>query len=79
MDYLPAIFGFLTGGGLSAIASIRYIKKNTKLDYSDRAIKFMDDQNKIITQRFEKLEARVKELEKISCERLECKTRIKSI
>jgi hypothetical protein len=76
MEYIKIILGFLTGGGITAIASLRYMKKTSKLDYADRAMKFMEDQNTKLIVRIEALENRVDILEPISCKRMDCNIRL---
>lgn len=79
MDYILPILGFLTGGGFTAIVSLRYIKQTSKIDYTEKLSNFWEEQNDKLLKRFSELEKRVLDLEKISCERTDCPARIKSI
>ena len=74
--YIPTILAFFTGGGITAVLSFRYAKKTSKLDYADRAMKFMEETNEKLIKRVEILEQRVDTLEPISCRRIDCKIRI---
>ena len=74
-EYILPILGFITGGGATALVSLRYIKQNTKLDYTDKALQFMEAQESKLLTRFSKLETRVSELEKISCITADCTKR----
>lgn len=74
--YLPSIIAFLTGGGITAVLSLKYQKKTSKLDYADRAMKFMEDTNEKLIERINELEKRIDNLETISCKRLNCQIRI---
>lgn len=76
MEYLSTIIAFITGGGITAVASWRFVKKTSKLDYADRAMKFMEDQNIKLIVRIEALENRVDTLEPISCKRMDCTIRL---
>jgi len=76
MEYLPTTLAFLTGGGATAIVSLRYIKKTSKLDYADRAMKFMEDQNIRLVSRIDLMDKRIDALELISCHKTDCKNRM---
>lgn len=56
MDYLFTIISFVAGSGLTTIFSIRYIRKNTKLDYADSAVTLLDTQNQKLIDRIDELE-----------------------
>jgi hypothetical protein len=77
------IIAFVSGGGITGLISsfvtLRYATKTPKLDYTDRLGDFWEKQNEKIIARFEGLEKRIDELETMSCERADCKIRIKSI
>lgn len=77
MEYLSTILAFITGGGLTALISARWTRKNSKLDYADRAIAFMESQNERLILRIDKMGKRIDSLEVVSCQKLECKNRIK--
>jgi hypothetical protein len=76
---LYTILGFISGGGITAIVttfiSFKYAKKTPKLDYTERLGQFWEEQNEKLLKRFSSLETRVEGLEKISCERVDCKNR----
>jgi hypothetical protein len=76
MDYLMTALGFITGGGMTAIFSVRYVRKNTKLDYADKAIKFMEGRQDKMQEQVKDLETRIDDLEQISCIRHDCTERI---
>jgi len=76
MDYLSTIIAFLTGGGITSILSLRYARRNSKLDYADRAMKFMEDQNERLVLRIDVMDKRIDGLELISCHKVDCKMRI---
>ena len=78
-EYIFPIIGFITGGGISTVLSVRYLRKNSKLDYADKAIKFMEEQEAKLLSRFSTLEKRVTDLEKISCITTNCKKRKVSV
>jgi hypothetical protein len=80
---LYTILGFIGGGGVSAVVTtfinFKYARKTPQLDYTKQLSDFWEDQNKKLLDRFKALEDRVEGLEAMSCERTECKNRIKSI
>jgi hypothetical protein len=70
---------FISGGGISTFISLRYARKTNKVDFADKAMKFMEEQNDKMIRRVEKLEIRLDELEEISCTREGCNIRIKAV
>ena len=50
--------------------------KSDKVDYADKAIKFMDEQNDKYTARINGLEERIEALEKIICKNTNCLNRV---
>lgn len=69
MQYLSQILIFITGGGLFALLNWKLKAKTDKVDYADKAIKFMDELNDKYTVRINDLEARIEALEKIICKK----------
>ncbi len=79
MEYLITILGFITGGGLTAVVSARYIRKTSKIDAADKVVKFYEDQAVNLVNRLEGIDKRVKALEEMACSRKDCKDRITPI
>lgn len=73
--YITTILGFITGGGISTVLTLRYFRKGKKLDYADKAINFMEEIQNKMNQRISDLEARINSLEQISCVQLNCDDR----
>jgi len=73
---ITIIGSFITGGGLSTFFTLRYVKRSQKLDFADRAIKFMEGQNENLMKDVIALQAEVKQLQKFRCERMDCTKRI---
>ena len=83
--YITTFIAFVTGGGVTAVLSIRYARKTTKLDYADKAMKFMESVNDEmgkrydeLGKRYDELGQRVKNLEDSSCINFDCNERIKA-
>lgn len=77
--FLYSFLPFIAGGGVSTIISLKYARKNNKLDFADKAMKFMEEQNDKTNARVERLEKRIDDLEEISCIRENCNIRQKAI
>ena len=78
-NYLFSFLSFVAGGGVTSIISLRYARKNNKVDFADKAMKFMEEQNDKMIERVEKLEKRIDGLEEISCIRENCEIRQKTV
>lgn len=72
MDFILPLLGFISGGGISTVIAIKYTKKNNKLDYADKAVKFMEDVQDKMNVRIHDLEIRIETLEEISCIQVNC-------
>ena len=44
LEYLAILLSFITGGGISTLISLRYIRKVGKIDYTEKAIAFIEKQ-----------------------------------
>lgn len=75
MQWIEILMGFITGGGLMVLTNWKINKRSQKVDFADKAVKFMEEQNDIYIKRIEKLEADVKKLFVFKCEDLTCKNR----
>ena len=64
-EYLPIILGFITGGGISTLITLRYIRKVGKLDYTEKAIAFIEKQYDAVLAKNKELHDRVTALEKL--------------
>jgi hypothetical protein len=81
LEYLSIILSFITGGGISTLISLRYIRKGGKLDYTEKAIAFIERQYDEVLAKNKELHDRVTALEKLIplvCFRLNCEHRQKS-
>jgi len=83
MEYLSIIISFIVGGGLTTILNLRLSKKametankSQKVDFADKAVKFMEGQNDNLMERVIRLESEILKLGTFRCERQECPTRI---
>lgn len=76
-EYLDMIFAFVVGGGLTTLINLKYLKRNSKLDFADKAVKFMDHVNDGLLERVGILEDKVKELTEMKCKKADCPDRIK--
>lgn len=74
-EWIQIVLGFVTGGGLMVLTNYKINKRSQKVDFADKAVKFMEEQNDIYIARIEKLEADVKKLFEFKCEDLTCKNR----
>jgi len=83
MEYLSLIFTFIIGGGLTTLINFRLNKKaqevanqSQKVDFADKAVKFMETQNDSLMERIVTLEEDVKKLFVFKCEKINCKDRV---
>ena len=44
IEYISIIISFITGGGISTLLSLRYLRKVGKIDYTEKAIAFIEKQ-----------------------------------
>ena len=79
MDYLSTILAFVSGGGISTIISLKFARKSNKVDFADKAIHFMEEQNDKMIKRVKALEKRIDDLEEISCLKIDCTGRVKVV
>ena len=75
MEYIDAIAGVITGGGLQYMVNMKFNRKKAKLDYADNAVSFMEKMGKEYLERIVQLETDVQSLFSIKCENLECRNR----
>lgn len=81
LEYLSIIISFITGGGISTLISLRYIRKVGKIDYTEKAITFIEKQYDDVLAKNKELHERVTALEKLIplvCFASECVKRIKN-
>ena len=80
LEYISIILSFITGGGISTLISLRYLRKNGKIDYTEKAIAFIEKQYDDVLAKNKELHERVTALEKLIpmvCFRLDCEKRQK--
>ena len=80
LEYFSIILSFITGGGISTLISLRYLRKNGKIDYTEKAIAFIEKQYDDVLAKNKELHERVTALEKLIpmvCFRLDCEKRQK--
>mgnify|MGYP000952107110 CR=1 FL=1 len=80
LQYLSIILSFITGGGISTLITLRYIRKAGKLDYTKKAITFIEKQYDDVLAKNKELHERVTALEKLiplACFRINCEVRKK--
>ncbi len=78
LEYISIILSFITGGGISTLISLRYLRKNGKIDYTEKAIAFIEKQYDDVLAKNKELHERVTALEKLIpmvCFNLECTLR----
>jgi len=81
LEYFSIILSFITGGGISTLISLRYIRKVGKLDYTEKAIAFIEKQYDDVLAKNKELHERVTALEKLIplvCFVTDCIKRIKN-
>ena len=76
MNYLTMIIAFATGGGLFKLVTWGLSKRTAKLEFTDKYVKFVDEQADSLMKRVETLEIQVNALSRIQCGRLDCLIRI---
>ncbi len=80
-EYLSIIISLITGGSISTLITLRYIRKGGKLDYTEKAIAFIERQYDEVLAKNKELHDRVTALEKLiplACFRLSCDNRQKN-
>jgi hypothetical protein len=80
LEYISIILIFITGGGISTLISLRYLRKAGKIDYTEKAIAFIEKQYDDVLAKNKELHERVTALEKLiplACFRMECDQRQK--
>ena len=80
VEYFSIIAGFITGGGISTLISLRYLRRLSKLDYTEKAIAFIERQYDDVLVKNKELHERVTALEKLIplvCFKVDCPTRQK--
>ena len=80
LEYFSLILSFVAGGGISTLISLRYIRKVGKIDYTEKAITFIEKQYDDVLAKNKELHDRVTALEKLIplvCFRLDCESRQK--
>ena len=78
IEYISIIISFITGGGISTLLSLRYLRKVGKIDYTEKAIAFIEKQYDDVLAKNKELHERVTALEKLiplACFKLNCKIR----
>ena len=82
MDYINIIISFILGGGLTTILTLKYTKAGSKIDMTEKAIKFWEEQFNSILEKHQDLELKYEELKKLIedrapllCYNLQCKDR----
>ena len=81
LEYLAILASFITGGGISTLITLRYIRKVGKLDYTEKAIAFIEKQYDDVLAKNKELHERVTALEKLIplvCFKMDCTQRQKS-
>ena len=80
LEYISTIISFITGGGISTLISLRYIRKAGKLDHTEKAITFIEKQYDDVLAKNKELHERVTALEKLIplvCFKIDCSSRQK--
>jgi hypothetical protein len=80
LEYISIILSFITGGGISTLISLRYLRKAGKIDYTEKAIAFIEKQYDDVLAKNKELHERVTVLEKLiplACFRMDCDQRQK--
>lgn len=76
MDYLSQIISFIIGGGLSTIVNLRLNKKSQSLDFTEKAVKFLEDRTDKLMEDIKKMQLQIDILSELKCEKNPCKHRI---
>ena len=80
IEYISIIISFITGGGISTLLSLRYLRKVGKIDYTEKAIAFIEKQYDDVLAKNKELHERVTALERLiplACFKLGCELRQK--
>jgi hypothetical protein len=81
LEYISIILSFITGGGISTLISLRYLRKAGKIDYTEKAITFIEKQYDDVLAKNKELHERVSALEKLIplvCFATDCVKRMKN-
>ena len=81
LQYLTILISFITGGGISTLISLRYLRKAGKIDYTEKAIAFIEKQYDDVLAKNNELHERVTALEKLIpmvCFKMDCGQRQKN-
>ncbi len=81
LEYFAILASFITAGGISTLLSLRYIRKVGKIDYTEKAITFIEKQYDDVLAKNKELHERVSVLEKLIplvCFKMDCSQRQKS-
>jgi hypothetical protein len=81
LEYISILIGFITGGGISTLISLRYLRKRGKIDYTEKAIAFIEKQYDDVLAKNNQLHERVTALEKLIplvCFKMDCTLRQKT-
>jgi len=76
MEYISLAISFITGGGLFALVNWKTSKRSQKVDFADKAMKFMEGLNDDLMKRVTALEEKVKTLEGTQCKKMDCSLRL---
>ncbi len=82
LAYIALLLSFITGGGISTLLTLRYIRKAGKLDYTEKAIAFIEKQYDEVLSKNKDLQDRVETLEKLIplvCFVTNCPNRLKNL
>ena len=82
LQYIIILASFITGGGISTFISLRYAYRIKKIDYTDKAISFIEKQYDDVLKKNNELQARVEALEKLIplvCFVTNCPNRVKNL
>ncbi len=80
LQYLTILISFITGGGISTLISLRYLHKAGKIDYTEKAIAFIEKQYDDVLTKNKELHDRVTAIEKLIpqvCFKIDCNQRQK--
>ncbi len=76
MEFIEIMSGFIAGGGFTLFLNWKIARKIQKVDFADRAVNFMAEQNDRLMKRVDKLEVDVAKLMNLKCEKTDCPNRI---
>ena len=75
MTLIETAAAVIGSGGLGWLINWRANRKSQKLEYTEKAVNFMSEQNDRLMKRVEKLEADVAKLMDFKCEKIDCPNR----